>query len=137
MMEVRSAGTVKLGPAGPPQSAPALAVNTRRLPRVLRRGWLLLFAAGLLALAVGTAVQESFPGGRSVDATHVRAHRLSQAGLLSLPVAAQGPVSAALGAEDQAYRVSRLGGRFTASSPVQHLGMSFTRSGVSVRSGTT
>lgn len=137
-MEARSAGTVKLGPAGPPRSAPALLVNARRVPWVQVLGsWPLLLAAVLLALAVGTAVHESFPGRRSVGATHARAHGLSDAGLLSLPVAAQGPVSAALGAEGQAYRVSRLGGRFTASSPVQHLSTSFTRSGVSVRSGTT
>ena len=66
----------------------------------------------------------------------MRAHRFSHAGLQSLPVAAQGPVSAALGADGQAYRVSGLRGRFTASSPAQHLSTSFTRSGVSVRSGT-
>jgi FG-GAP repeat len=134
-MEARSAGTVKLGLAGPLRYAPALSVNARRVPRVQTLGlWPLLLAAALL---VGTAVHESFPGGRSVGATHVRAHGLSRAGLLSLPVAAQGPVSAALGAEGQAYRVTRLRGRFTASSPVQHLSTSFTRSGVSVRSGST
>ena len=137
-MEARSAGTVKLGSAGPPRSAPALSVNPRRAPRVQTLGWWsLLLAAVLLALAVGTAVHESFPGRRSVGAAHVRAHRFSHAGLLSLPVAAQGPVSAALGADGQAYRVSRLRGGFAASSPAQRLSTSFTRSGVSVRSGTT
>jgi hypothetical protein len=138
MMEARSAGTMKLGPAGLRRSAPALAVNARRVPRIQTLGlWLLLFAAALLALAVGMAVHESFPGRRSVGAAHVRAHRFSHAGLLSLPVAAQAPVSAALGAEGQAYRVSRLGGEFTASNPAQRLSTSFTRSGVSVRSGIT
>jgi FG-GAP repeat len=137
-MEARSAGAVKLGPAGSPRSARALAANARRLPRFQTLGsWPLLLAAALLALAVGAAAHESLPGRRSVDAAHVRAHRFSRAGLQSLPLAAQGPVSAALGAEGQAYRVSRLGGRFTASSPVQHLSTSFTRVGVSVRSGTT
>ncbi len=138
MMEARSAGTLKLGPAGPPRSAPALAVNARRVPRVQTQSlWLLLFAAALLALAVGVVLHESFPGGRSVGAAHLRAHRFSHAGLEGLPVAAQGPVSAALGAEGQAYQVSGLRGRFTASSPAQRLSTSFTRSGVSVRSGTT
>jgi hypothetical protein len=137
-MEVRSAGAVKLGRAGPPRSAPALAVNARRVPRVQTPGsWLLLLAAALLALAIGTAVHESFPGRGSVGATHVRAHRFSHADLESLPAAAQGPVSAALGAEGQAYRVSGLRGRFTASSPAQRLSTSFTRAGVSVRSGST
>ena len=138
MMEARSAGTVKLGRAGSLRSASALAVNARRVPRVQTLGlWLLLLAAALLALYVGMAVHESFPGRRSVGATHVRAHRFSHAGLQSLPVAAQGPVSAALGAEGHAYRVSGLRGRFTALSPAQHLSTSFTRSGVSVRSGTS
>jgi hypothetical protein len=129
---------MKLGPAGRRRSAPAIAVNARRVPRIQTLGlWLLLFAAALLALAVVMAVHESFPGRRSVGAAHVRAHRFSHAGLLSLPVAAQAPVSAALGAEGQAYRVSRLGGEFTASNPAQRLSTSFTRSGVSVRSGIT
>jgi hypothetical protein len=136
-MEARSAGTMKLGSAGPLRSAPALSVIARRVPRVQTPGsWPLLLAAALLALVVGTAVHESFPGVRSAGTTHVRARRSSHAGLQSLPVAAQAPVSAALGAEGQAYRVSRLKGQFTASSPVQHLHASFTRSGVSVRSGT-
>jgi hypothetical protein len=130
-MEARSAGDVKLGLADLLRSAPAFSVKGRCVPRVKWR----LLAAVLLALAVGAAVHEGFPGRRAVGATHVRAHGLSYAGLLSLPVAAQGPVSATLGAEGQAYRVSRRGGRFTASSPVQHLSASFTRSGVSVRSG--
>ena len=137
MMEARSAGTVKLGRAGPLRSASALAMSARSAPRVQTLCLWLLLAAALLAFAVGMAVHESFPGGRSVGATHVRAHRFSHAGLQSLPVAAQGPVSAALGAGAQAYRVGGLGGRFTASSPAQRLSTSFTRSGVSVRSGTT
>jgi type IV secretory pathway TrbD component len=135
-VEARSAGTVRLGPAGPLRSAPVLPVNARRGPRVQTLGsWPLLLAAVLLALVVGTLVHESFPGRRSVSAAHVRAHRFSHTGLEGLPVAAQAPVSAALGAEIQAYRVSRLRGGFTASSPAQRLSASFTRSGVSVRSG--
>jgi hypothetical protein len=137
-VQARSAGTVKLEPAGLLGSAPALSVSARRVPRVRALGsWWLLLAGALLALVLGTAVHESFPGGRSVGAAHVRAHGFSHAGLLSLPVAARGPVSAALGAEGRAYRVSRSGGRFTASSPVQRLSASFTRSGMSVRSGPT
>jgi hypothetical protein len=134
-VEARSAGTVKLGLAGPLRSAPALPVNARRVRVQALASWPLLLAAALVALVVGTAVHEGLPGS-SVGATHVRAHSFSRAGLLSLPVAAQGPVSAALGAEGQAYRVSRLRGGFTASSPAQRLSTSFTRSGVSVRSGT-
>ncbi len=137
-METRPAGMVKLGAVGPPGSAPALSVNVRRGLRVWTPGlWPLLLVAALLGLVLGAAVHESFPGGRSVGAAHAKAHRLSHAGLLSLPATAQGAVSAALGAEDQAYRVGRTRSGFTAPSPVQRLRASFTRSGVSVRSGTT
>jgi hypothetical protein len=46
-------------------------------------------------------------------------------------------VSAALGSDGQAYRVSGWGAGLRAWSPAQELSTSFTRSGVSVRSGTT
>ncbi len=138
MMEARSAGAVQLRSEGRLRYVPALSVDARRVRRVQTLGlWPLLLAAALLALAVGTALHERLPGGRSVGAAHAQAHSFSHNGLLSLPMAAQGPVSAALGADGQAYRVGRVGGGLTASSPAQHLNTSFTRSGVSVRSGTT
>ncbi len=135
MIEARSTGVATFGRAGPSRSAPDFAVDARRVPRVQTLGSCLLLAAALLALAIGIAVHDSFPGRRSLVATHVRAHRFSNAGLEGLPVAAQGPVSAALGAEVHAYRVSRIGGGFTAFSPVQRLRVGFTRSGVAVRAG--
>jgi len=137
-MEAGSARTAKLGQAGPLRSAPALSVNARWVPQVKMLGsWQVLLAAALLALAVGTGAHETLGGGRSEVAPTVRSHHFSREGLLSLPVAAQGPVSAALGADGQAYRVSRWEGALQASSPAQHLNTRFTRSGVSVRSGTT
>jgi hypothetical protein len=136
-MEARSVGTVKLGPAGPLRSAPIPSTNARRVPLVQTlRSWPLLLAVALLALAVGTAVHENLSGKRSAGAAQVQAHRPLHADLLSLPVAAQGPVSAAVGADGQAYRVSRSRGGLTASSPAQQLSVSFTRSGVSVRAET-
>jgi hypothetical protein len=137
-MEARLAGTVKLGPAGPLPSAPAFPPSAGGVPQAqtLSLWWPLLAVALLLALALGTTAHESFSGKHSVGAEQVPAHRFSHAGLLSLPIAARGPVSAELGAEGHAYRVSGLRGRFTASSPAEQLTESFTRSGVAVRSGT-
>ncbi len=52
-------------------------------------------------------------------------------GLGSLPVAAQGPISAALGRDDAAYRVLGL----RALNPAQHLRVGFSRRGVAVSAG--
>jgi hypothetical protein len=137
-MEARSARTAKLGSAGPLQSEPTLSVNARCVPRVKALGsWQVLLAVALLALAFGTVMHESFPGGRSQVAPAVRSHPFSHQGLLGLPLTARGPVSAALGSDNPAYRVRASGSGFISSSPAQHLSASFTRSGVSVVSGTT
>jgi hypothetical protein len=53
----------------------------------------------------------------------------SQAGLLSLPSAAQGPVSSALGRDQAAYRIAGL----VAHNPAQWLSARFGRSGVVIR----
>jgi hypothetical protein len=71
--------------------------------------------AALITLPVGTA-------GRATTARH---------GLTSLPLSAQGPVSAALGRDEPAYRVAGL----QAVNPAQHLRASFLRAGVTVASG--
>src|SRR5271156_1111517 len=78
--------------------------------------WRALVAAALLSLALGVVLYESLvKGGSSVaPAQHLRASsRLKpaasthgQKGLGSLPAAAQGPISQALGAGNPAYRVS-------------------------------
>jgi hypothetical protein len=96
-----------------------------------------LLAAALLSLALGAALYASLNGRRSATPVAVRSHGLSQQGLLSLPPAARGPVSAALGADSPAYGVSATAAGFTASSPAQHLSSSFTSSGVSVATGAT
>jgi FG-GAP repeat len=138
-MEARSARTAKLGPAHPLQGAPSLSVNARRVPRVKTLGtWQVLLAAALLALlAGGTVMHKSFRGSHPQVAHAIRSHRFSHNGPSDLPLAAQGPASAALGSDGQAYRVRRWEGGFQASSPIQHLSASFTDSGVSVASGTT
>jgi hypothetical protein len=79
-----------------------------------------------VAAALGCgATLVTLPGGTAGRATTVR-H-----GLTSLPLAAQGPVSAALGHDDPAYRVTSL----QALNPAQHLRAGFSRDGVTVASG--
>ena len=56
-----------------------------------------------------------------------------QHGLASLPVAAQGPISAALGRDDSRYRLQANGGSFHAENPQHNLSLNFTRQGVEVR----
>lgn len=55
--------------------------------------------------------------------------------LSSLPPAAQGPVSGALGADSAAYRLSAAAGGFRASSPAEGLSERFNSAGVSLRMG--
>jgi hypothetical protein len=59
------------------------------------------------------------------------APRADRAGLLSLPAAAQGPVSAALGRDQSVYRIRGL----VARNPAQRLTARFGRAGVSVAAG--
>ena len=106
--------------------------------------WHSLLAAALLSLALGAALYEGLAGGRSTVAPAARLRASShlrpgasphKKGLSSLPLAAQGPISQALGAESPAYRVSASRGGFAAASPAQRLRLRFDRSGVSLSSG--
>src|ERR1022692_1856376 len=116
----------------PNMSIPSGAAAFSRLVR----HWSFVVTA-LLLLALGAALATNLTGGSSTSSPGARSHRLSREGLLSLPLAAQGPVSAALGADGQAYWVSRSEGGFGASSSAQRLSARFARWGVSVRSGST
>ena len=58
-------------------------------------------------------------------------HRRAHAGAASLPLGARGPLSAALGAHESAYRVVNL----RVSNPAQRLAASFSRDGITVASG--
>ena len=120
---------VKMAPGG--TLADGVALGRRRLP------WRVLLAAASLSLVLGAALYEGVDGGRSVVPVAVRTHGFSREGLLSVPVAARGPVSAALGGDSPAYRVSADHGGFRAASPAQHLSTTFTSSGASVTSGAT
>lgn len=92
-------------------------------------GWLRFRVVGLLVGVVAmlgcVAALVTLPGGTAGHAT--TAHH----GLTSLPLAAQGPVSAALGHDEPAYRVTAL----QAVNPAQHLRAGFSRRGVMVASG--
>lgn len=97
-----------------------------------------LFAAGLLALAVGVLLNTHPVDGHPTAASaSVRSHPMSRESLLNLPVAAQGPVSADLGAEQLSYRVSAERDGFRMANPAQQLHARFAHSTVSVRSGAT
>jgi FG-GAP repeat len=96
----------------------------------------LLLAASVLAVVVGAVVFEivvaEHPGSRSAAL-----HYAPVDGLTALPLAAQGVVSSAVGADRAAYRVTASGAGFHAVSAAQGLHMRFESSGVQVRSGNT
>ena len=105
----------------------SLGAGSRVAPQ---SGWLRFWGTVLLVgvvAAVGcTAVLRVDPSGTAGPTTTTR-H-----GLTSLPLAAQGPVSASLGQDAPAYRLEGL----RAFNPEQHLHARFSRRGVEVASGT-
>jgi FG-GAP repeat len=105
---------------------------------VLPRRVLIALALAALALGVvlsGVMLDRDLGGTSRAAPSAVHAHSYSRAGLLSLPLAAQGPVSAVLGANSRAYRVTPTREGLRAASPAQQLKLSFTRTGVSIASG--
>ncbi len=91
-------------------------------------------AAPLLSLLVGLALFESVAAERSASPVAGR-HRLTpQEGLSTLPLAAQGVASAALGADVPAYWISASGTAFQAQNPAERLHMRFGISGVQIGS---
>src|SRR5271167_2235700 len=127
-----------LGDAGALHAADRSVSAEVRLQPGAAVPWRALLVGALLSLALGVALYEGLTAGHSsvASATHVRASSHKK-GLSSLPLAAQGPVSQALGAEDPAYRVSPAGGGFAAVSSAQRLSTRFSRSGISLSSGAT
>ena len=97
---------------GTDMSVGRVAVGAGGLAALSRRA---LIAAALLALLLGAAIYAGLtarhswvaPAVRFGASSHLRSRADShKAGLSSLPPAAQGPISEALGADDPAYRVS-------------------------------
>ncbi|HEV7641930.1 MAG TPA: hypothetical protein VGO39_13770, partial [Gaiellaceae bacterium] len=77
-------------------------------------------AVALIALACGGAAYLARPAASPVPAAAPSEH-FSRQGLLSLPLAAQGPVSASLGAEAAIYRIHDAGTGLVAVNLAQHL----------------
>ena len=92
-----------------------------------------LVAIALSCLALGVVLHQGLAGGNGQVSSVVRAHADSREGLLSLPLAAQGSVSAALGRDQATYRIKDL----VASNPAQRLSARFGRSGVAITAGST
>jgi hypothetical protein len=101
--------------------------------------WRALAAAAVLSSLLAIALWQSLPGYRALApaAPAARSAGFSHEGLLSLPLAARGPVSATLGADAPVYRVGAASGGFAAVNPAQRLGSRFDRAGVSLTSGAT
>jgi hypothetical protein len=97
------------------------------------RRWTLV--ASVLSLFVGVGVFEGVSA-RQVEPLPPAQHRLApHNGLSTLPLAARGLVSAALGAHSSGYVVGASSRGLEARNPVEGLHMRFGPSGVQVRSG--
>jgi FG-GAP repeat len=90
-----------------------------------------LGAIAFACLALGVLLHQGLSSPSRPVASGVGAHATSRAGLSSLPATAQGPVSAALGHDQAAYRLAGL----VAHNPAQRLSARFGRSGVAVAAG--
>ncbi len=90
------------------------------------------------ALALGAALLSGVFGDHAAlpPATHTRHQHLAPQSLLTLPLQAQGPISASLGADSASYRVSSsAAGTLHASSHATKLNSSFTSAGANVSAG--
>jgi hypothetical protein len=92
-----------------------------------------LVAVALACLAFAGVLYVGVAGHWGSAVSGARSRGWSREGLLSLPSASQGPVSAALGHDQAAYRISGL----VAHNQAQHLSAQFGRSGVSITTGST
>jgi hypothetical protein len=116
-----------------PRVERARNVAPRRVPAASRTGSrrvLVLTMGALLAVAVATGLYARVGGERSSASGSAHAPGAAHAMPLALPVAALGPVSAALGDADPAYRIHPAGSGFAGTNPAQHLALRFARSGV-------
>src|SRR5437588_4871369 len=120
----RGRGVVRLRA---PQVSASRPVPGRHRIRSVQLAWVGGVAA-LLLLAAAVAIWSL--AGVPRDGRPVA---LSRHGLMSLPVAARGPVSAALGRDEPRYRVLGLRAR----NPAQRLRVAFSAAGVTVASGKT
>lgn len=108
--------------------------RTESLTRLIV-AWRAAALAALLSVALAGVLTQALAG------SHAGAPAAGGAavhgGLAILPIAAQGEISAALGAASSAYRPTHAGsGSLRAANPAQRIAATFTASGVHVRSGT-
>jgi hypothetical protein len=117
---------------------PSVGPLAAPMPGVPRTRHLGPAIAGAVLTCLAAAFVSFGPGPRAVPAVRVRAaaggrHHLASATLLRLPAAARGPISAALGSGEAAYRVSGL----RALNPAQQMRLRFSPNGVTLSSGAT
>lgn len=120
--------------------SPAADLRTLRLgpswrKRVVAALLLLLLAAAGAALWGGLANERPLASRAAHPAGATDIGAGTGKGLSSLPLAAQGVVSATLGSSNRAYHVSRSGGEYRAVNSAQGLRVRFDRAGVRVQSG--
>jgi hypothetical protein len=114
-------------------------ISERRLPSVLALVFalLLLLGAPVLGHAQNASLDRAKTAGSSGQLSSPQAKarpdgEAAQLGLSSLPAAAQGPVSAALGRDDSRYWLHAAAGRFHAENPQNALAANFTRQGIEI-----
>jgi IPT/TIG domain/FG-GAP repeat len=98
------------------------------------RSWALAVVA-VLSLLLVAGLYQRLDTERSTTLTSGRPIAAQPVGLLGLPVAAQGPVSAALGAASRGYRVGASSAGLQVANHAQHLRALFGREGVKLQSG--
>jgi trimeric autotransporter adhesin len=112
------------------QPSPGLGLDARS--GVTRAPWRqpVLAVVVLSCVALGLMFHGTLRGA-GVPASAASLHGASPSGLSSLPLAAQGPVSAALGRDDTDYRIDGLVGR----NPAQRFSARFGRTGIAITAG--
>jgi hypothetical protein len=116
----------------------ARPVASARAPAIRRMASRRVLALALMGTLVGvpaaTGLYERLGAERSATVVPAHPPGASHATPLALPPAALGPVSAALGGADPAYRMHRAGAGFAGTNPAQHLELHFASSGVRLSS---
>ncbi len=97
--------------------------------------WCAVAALALLSVLLGLALSHGLAHERFSRLPAERSAVSSRQRSTSLPLPAQEAISAALGANDPAYRLIGSAGTYRAVSPAQHLVASFGRSGVELSAG--
>jgi hypothetical protein len=120
----------------PPRSGPARRLGSAQVASLTRAvvPWRTMLVGGLLAMLLAAALSRGpLDAGAPLGSSPAL---VAHSGLSSLPLAAQGPVSAALGADRHAFRVRASDGALLAGNTGQRLDARFTRAGASIATGT-